>query len=231
MPSILLQSQEQPSRSASKKPQLDEHSAAVLQLIRELVTISARIEDLETPDNLVSPKVFFARAEVQHKLLTLPEGWFKTAMLIFTHLVIFPLNPKLQLCAKYSSRLRQQVNVDVEEEDSDYLRLWAVTMAGMVSSGATRLALAGVARRLCSKFEINGTDEVVKAVQSVLWSNTIKPACLAEFVSLVSDHHGDRSSNALICYIDDSIQEDFVGEVPQSAALIQKIADDYVLGM
>jgi len=181
------------------------------------------MEGLDTLDHLASAKVFFARAEVQHRVLALPEGWLKTALLIFSHLVIFPLNPKLQLCVKYSSRIRQQVSLDTEE-DSDYLRLWAVVVAGMVSNGAARLALSDIASNLCSAVEIHSKEDAVKAVQSVLWSDTIKRTYLAEFLSLVLGQHDGRS-------LDDNSQEDFVEQVPQSAAFIQKIADNYVFGM
>jgi len=201
-----------------------------LQLMRQFVTISGGMEILDTPDHLASAKVFFARAEVQHRILTLPEGWLKTALLIFSHLVIFPLNPKLQLCVKYSSRLRQQVSLDVEE-DSGYLRLWAVVVAGMVSNGATRLALSEIATNLCSAFDIHSKVDAAKAVQSVLWSNTIRQTCLAEFVSLVVGQHDDRSLDSSFCCLDNNPQEDFVDQVPQSAALIQEIANNYVLGM
>lgn len=94
----------------------------MLQLLQRFVLLSPKFEVPELPNNLASLKVYLARAEVHHQILSLPDTWLKMAMLIFSHLVIFPLNPKLQLCAKYSSRLRQQLIFDVQEV-SGYLRL------------------------------------------------------------------------------------------------------------
>lgn len=104
-------------------------------------------------------------------------------------------------------------------------------MAGIVSSDATRLALSDIARKLCSECGLDSKEDIFKAVQSLLWSDSIRQACFDEFVSLILGHYDNQGLGASVQYLNDEVPEDHVAKLPQSAALIQKIANDYVLDM